>query len=133
MIVFALDTNIISYLLKDDQTVLEHYRKELSNGNEYIIPPISYYEIKRGLLLRNALKKADAFDRLCDVLGVGEMDTVAWDEAAKIYALSNQYGRPTEDADIFIAAFCLVNDYTLVTNNAKHFQNIEGLKFVNWK
>ncbi len=30
-------------------------------------------------------------------------------------------GELIEDADIFIAAMCLKNDYVLVTNNVKHF------------
>lgn len=38
-----------------------------------------------------------------------------------------------DDADIFIAAECIANDYTLVTDNIVDFQRIDGLKFVNWK
>jgi len=38
-----------------------------------------------------------------------------------------------KDADIFIAAHCIVNDYTLVTDNTGDFERIDGLKFVNWK
>lgn len=37
------------------------------------------------------------------------------------------------DSDILIAAYCIVNDYTLVTDNTSDFERIEGLKFVNWK
>jgi len=36
------------------------------------------------------------------------------------------------DADILIAAFCIVNGYTLVTDNVKHFENIAGLRLMNW-
>jgi tRNA(fMet)-specific endonuclease VapC len=32
-----------------------------------------------------------------------------------------------------IAAYCLKHNLTLVTNNTKHFKNIEGLEIVNWK
>ena len=38
-----------------------------------------------------------------------------------------------EDADILIAAFCLHNNYILVTDNIKHFKNIKGLNTVNWR
>lgn len=37
-----------------------------------------------------------------------------------------------KDADILIASYCIVNDYTLVTRNAKDFERVDGLKFVNW-
>jgi len=35
-------------------------------------------------------------------------------------------------ADIFIAACALAEDLTLVTNNEKHFERIEGLRIENW-
>jgi len=35
-------------------------------------------------------------------------------------------------ADILIAAFCIINGYTLVTNNEKHFRDIEELDYTNW-
>jgi len=40
--------------------------------------------------------------------------------------------RNTEDADIFIAAFCIHNNYTLVTDNTRHFQGIPELRLANW-
>lgn len=39
-------------------------------------------------------------------------------------------GKLIEDIDIFIAATCLVYDLILVTNNKKHFRNVEGLKII---
>jgi len=37
-----------------------------------------------------------------------------------------------EDADLLIAAQSLNRGYTLVTNNLKHFEGIDGLKLINW-
>ena len=31
-----------------------------------------------------------------------------------------------------IAAFCIVNNCTLVTDNLRHFEGIDGLTFENW-
>jgi tRNA(fMet)-specific endonuclease VapC len=106
---------------------------ESHKGHECVIPPVAYYEIKRGLLATNAIAKARDFDELCQDFEVGEMDTRAWYEAARLYALHRQKGVLAEDADLFIAAFCIVNDYTLVTNNIRHFEHIDSLKLVNWK
>jgi len=36
------------------------------------------------------------------------------------------------ELDILIAAFCLIHDLTLVTNNTKDFENINGLIIVDW-
>ena len=41
-------------------------------------------------------------------------------------------GQILDDADLFIAAICLINNWILVTNNEKHFQRIKDLKCENW-
>lgn len=131
--IYALDTNIISYMLKTDKQVIERYLSEAEKGCECVIPPIAYYEIKRGLYAINATAKMNHFDALCREFTVGEMNTDIWEKAARLYDSHRKQGKPVEDADLFIAAFCLINQYTLVTNNTKHFSAIDGLEVVNWK
>jgi tRNA(fMet)-specific endonuclease VapC len=41
-------------------------------------------------------------------------------------------GESIEDFDLLIAASALSLNYTLVTNNTKHFNRIEGLQLENW-
>ena len=53
--------------------------------------------------------------------------------ATLIYSKRKKQGRPIEDTDLLIAAQCVTNGYTLVTNNMRHFDNIDGLSAVNWK
>ncbi|GHV05005.1 tRNA(fMet)-specific endonuclease VapC [Clostridia bacterium] len=131
--IYALDTNIISYLLRPDEEVVARYLEATDNGDTCVIPPVAYYEIKRGLLAANATTKMLAFNELCGSVDVGQMPPLAWDEAARIYTINRRRGLVVEDSDVFIAAFCLVNGYTLVTNNTKHFKRVEGLRFVDWK
>ena len=56
MKIYALDSNIISYILKDNKTVINRYEQEILKSADIIIPPIVFYEIQRGLLSNNALK-----------------------------------------------------------------------------
>lgn len=130
--IYALDTNILSYMLRRNIAVCNRYLAESSKGHECIIPPVAYYEIKRGLMAVNATAKEREFDNLCREFEIGEMNSRAWLEAARLYAANKQKGRMIDDADLFIAAFCAVNGYTLVTNNTKHFAGIDGLRLVNW-
>ena len=51
---------------------------------------------------------------------------------AQIKAYLQKSGKNVEDFDIMIAAVALANNLTLVTNNLKHFKNIENLKVVDW-
>jgi predicted nucleic acid-binding protein len=37
-----------------------------------------------------------------------------------------------DDFDLILAACALAHDLVLVTNNVKHLQRIQGLKFENW-
>lgn len=132
MTTFALDTNIISYLIKGNKDISARIARETARGNEIVIPPIVYFEIKRGLLAIGATKQMQMFDKLCENTMVGELDRAVLDVAANTYATLRQAGQPVEDSDILIAAYCIRNVYTLVTNNVKHFEAIDGLKFVNW-
>ena len=131
--IYALDSNIVSYMLKEDSDVIAHYRRVCDDGGDFVIPPIVFYEVQRGLLAKKLYKKLARFNVLCQKIKHVEFDLSVWQKAAQIYASLSQQGNLIDDADIFIAAFCLVNDYKLVTNNTRHFGYVTGLKLVNWK
>ena len=79
-----------------------------------------------------ATRQIKKFDTLCDLFSVGELGDYLLEKAIDIYVQERRAGRNTEDADIFIAAFCIHNDYILVTDNINHFDNIVGLRLANW-
>ena len=133
MKIYALDSNIISYVLRGDEPVKKRFREEARKGNEFVMPPIVYFEIKRWLLERGAKNKEAEFNALCQVIPLGGLDRRVWNMAALLYVQTRKRGKPIDDADLIIASFCIVNDYILVTNNARHFAEIDGLELVNWK
>lgn len=135
--IYALDTNIISYLFKGKGEVEKYFEQEIIQaGNAYVIPPVVVFEITRWLNdnpTPNLLNFAKCFDVLYkSVRDKADMTAATWEKAADIYISLKQKGKLIDDADIFIAAYCVVNDYTLVTNNTHHFERIIGLKFVDW-
>ena len=103
--IYALDTNTISYLIQNNIIVSLQLEKTLKQGNIIIIPPAAYYEIRRGFKHRSAPKKERAFARMCNMYHIGEMNLSAWEKAADIYAVSRKTGKPIEDTDILVAAF----------------------------
>jgi len=129
---FTLDTNILSYYLKGNDSIAQRLKKEILDGNQFIINPIFYYEIHRGLLIINSHEKLRKFKALCQIFSVAELSLNALDIASQEYAKLRKKGKLIEDADIFIAAVCIANDLTLITNNEKYFLNIEGLNIENW-
>ena len=138
MTTYALDTNIISHMLKNDMRVNTSFRQANDKGHIFIIPATVYYEIRRGLLAANATTQMQAFKKLCDSLDVEEMNIDSWEEAAKIWATLRKSGVTLgkDDGDIFIAAHCILNDYTLVTDNISDFARIKtlfkDLKLTSW-
>lgn len=66
-----------------------------------------------------------------------EMNVVDFDENAgkcfgEIKSNLKSKGKIFCDSDLFIAALAISNNFTLVTNNEKHFKRIEKLKIENW-
>jgi predicted nucleic acid-binding protein len=95
--------------------------------------PISYYEVKRGFIRHNSTTKlAEFVDGFIPLCPVGDVDRAMLDRACEIYSDLTKEGRIIEDADILIAAFCIANGYTLVTDNTKHFERIPTLEVANW-
>jgi len=88
--------------------------------------------VKRGLKFINATKKMKEFENLCELFPIGELGDYLLEKSIDIYIQERNAGRNTEDADIFIAVFCIHNDYILVTDNINHFKKITGLHVENW-
>ena len=129
---YALDTNIASYFIQNDVHVIARFRAALISKSKIVIPPVTYYEILRGFKHKPAPEKEKAFQRMCKLFPIGEMTFPVWEQAAIIYASIRKMGIIIGDADILTAAFCIVNGYTLVTHNTKHFDKIDGLSLEDW-
>ena len=113
---------------------INRYRLESGQGNEFVMLPVVYYEVSRWLLERNAKKLQAAFTAMCIEIPLMDTTKEVWDKTAALYVHTRRIGKPIgSDADLLIAAFCLTYNCTLVTNNMRHFEYIDGLKIVNWK
>ena len=129
---YAFDSNTIIHLMRGTQSVKENREKAAVSGSRFIIPPFVNYEIKRGLIIKPIPKHEKAYAVVCDNCLLEEMTVDSWIRAAQIYAELYSKRLTVRDSDIVIAAFCMVNDYTLVTDNTKDFENIDGLQLTNW-
>jgi tRNA(fMet)-specific endonuclease VapC len=131
MIKYALDTNIISYYLKGSTKLIDRINDAVKDGN-IIIPPVVYFEIKKWLLKNNSKSKLAAFETLLAKYGVDTISKETLDISLSIYIDLKLKNLTIDDADIFIAGYCIQKDYILITNNTKHFENIKNLKVDNW-
>ena len=129
---YVLDTNIVTFALKDQYGIKHKIIDSIRNGHTIIIPPITYFEITRGLLYANATNKIKLFENICRKCEYFEIDKETWTKAGYLYVDWRKRGRPTSDADLLQAAFCLRYDCTLVTNNIKDFEHFAELKIIDW-
>ena len=129
---YALDTNAIIDVLNKEACIVKRFSDVAKDNTPMVIPAAVDYEISRGFYHTPNLRKEAVYNNMRLNCPVVEVNADIWDCAAKIWAELRKSGFSVGDFDILIAAFCLVNGYTLVTANTKDFENISGLQFVNW-
>jgi tRNA(fMet)-specific endonuclease VapC len=132
MIFYVLDTNIISYCLKGLFDIERKFDAVIDHGDIMILSPITLYEIMRGLYAVKAKRRIALFEKLCLRLEEQEFIKADWLEAARLFAVMENSGHPMSESDLLQAAFCIRNNYTLVTHNIKHFSHIENLSCEDW-
>jgi len=128
---YALDTNIITYYLKGNEKILDKVDKEAKDDN-IIIPPFAYFEVKKWLMAVNSKTKLQAFEKLFEKCGIDAIKKEMLDLSLSIHIKLRNNGITVDDGDLLIAAYCIQNNYILVSNNKKHFEKIENLQLVNW-
>jgi len=132
--IYALDTNIIIHYLRGEHKVQQNLTNAVMRYDNLIIPKIVDYEMRRGFRIFPAPKKKAAYHDLVneDYCAVIDMNAYSWECAELVYADLYSKRLTLGEIDILIAAFCIENNCTLVTNNVKHFECIEGLTIVDW-
>ncbi len=127
-----LDTDTISFFLKGNLNVARRMEQYFDHFGQLNISVITYYEIKNGLLFRDAhrqMKDFEVFVQDCLVLPI---TTEIANLAANAFADLRRQNQMIGHTDVLIAATALHHSLTVVTNNQNHFQRIAGLVLENW-
>jgi predicted nucleic acid-binding protein len=128
---YVLDANIITYYLKGNVKIMDKVDQEAKNDN-IIIPPFAYFEVKKWLMAVNSKIKLQAFEKLFEKYGIDAIEKETLDLSLSIYIKLRKNGITVDDGDLLIAAYCIQNNYILVSNNKKHFEKIKNIQVVNW-
>lgn len=128
---YLLDTDICVYWLKKDDRVEQNV---ISVGLENIAISFMtlselYYGAHKSLRVEENLA---AISLLTEKVSVVESNDQICARFGKLKVFLEKQGMIMDDADLFIASCALTNVATLVTNNTRHFQRIEGLPLQNW-
>ena len=128
----VLDSDTLSYLIKGLSPAMERAKAYLRVHPRLSFGIITYYEVRRGLLYRDARRQLPLFEELANRSEVIALDMKVADVAAAIYADLRRQGWVIADADLLIAATAIAHDAILVTSNEAHYARIPGLELENW-
>jgi tRNA(fMet)-specific endonuclease VapC len=70
--------------------------------------------------------------RLAELYPLVDVTRAVMDSFAEIKATLSAAGTSVDDFDLVIGCTALTLNYAVVTNNARHFEKIPGLRVVNW-
>ena len=130
--VYALDTNVIVHYLHNNHNVSANFHKAVMDNCEFIVPKMVDYEIRRGFVIKPNPRREAEYNALVSECDIVDIDAITWDYAMHVYAGHYRNRHTTGEMDILIASLCIQNGYTLVTNNASDFVNVDGLTIIDW-
>jgi tRNA(fMet)-specific endonuclease VapC len=129
---YILDTNIISALLKKNSAIATQMDSAVRSNAEFLLCPVVYFEIRRGLLHLSAPRQLRLFDELVSSFLHSEFELSDWREAAEIWADLRKKGIVVSDADILIGTFAKRRSAIVVTGNQRHFHALPSVQWINW-
>jgi tRNA(fMet)-specific endonuclease VapC len=129
---YMLDTNICSYVLRSRPPSVKA-RFEKTGPGALAVSTVVLAELLYGAARH---PKAVAIRReIADL--VSRLTVIPWDEAAAehygaLRAALEKAGTPLGAMDMMIAAHARSVGATLVSNDVRHFDRVEGLRVANW-
>ncbi len=132
---YLLDTNIVSYFLRDASAALTQRILD-STPDSLAMSIISAGELRYGLSklppsLR-ATELAHHLNALLTAIAVLPLPAEAAPHYGNTRAQLEAAGTPIGSSDLWIAAHALAQNLTVVTNNTSEFSRVPGLKVENW-
>jgi tRNA(fMet)-specific endonuclease VapC len=125
-----LDTDTVSYALRGAAVVVETLKAH--RRSELCLSSITLGELRFGASKRDSKKIHRAIDAFLSGVDVLPFDVVAADRFGTIAAALSASGEPIGQMDTLMAAHALSLGAVLVTNNARRFSKVRGLKLENW-
>jgi len=127
-----IDTDIISFFLRNNEHVVKKFEMYLNEFNRINFSIITYYEILSGLKYKDAQKQLDAFLEFTEYNSILPITKDSIEISADIYADLRRKDNLIDDIDILIAGVALFNNLVLITHNTSHFERIDGLETEDW-
>ena len=128
---FLLDTNTVIYNMKESANVQKHLRRHINDSISLSVITLMelYYGARKSQNVFAKLAKIKILEQSTDIIPLGLEST---EIVGLLKAQLEIDGNRLDDFDLIIASCAMAHNLTLVTNNTKHFQRIDGLQVANW-
>ncbi|MBU4177214.1 MAG: type II toxin-antitoxin system tRNA(fMet)-specific endonuclease VapC [Desulfurivibrionaceae bacterium] len=129
---YLFDTNICIYLIKKrPPEALAQFKRH--SPLDVAISTITLFELEYGVEKSQYRQRSqDALAKFLLPFNLLELDRSAATDAAAIRAELEKKGLPIGPYDLLIAGLARSQNMTLVTNNTKEFERVDGLRLENW-
>ena len=128
---YLLDTDICIFVLRRQRSLRERFAEHLSQG--IAISVVTLAELRYGAACSTkAAENQLVIDHWLESVTVLEVtNSIAYTFAERKASLRAQ-GSLIEDFDLLIGATAIAHELTLVTNNFRHFERIDGVRLERW-
>jgi len=127
-----LDTNMCSYIIRDNPKGVFKKLKEIEQKHAIALSSIVVSELLYGAKKRGSAKLIKVVSLFIDQFVIYDYDKASAHEYAKIRTTLEKKGQIIGVHDMLISAHALSLGATVVTNNTKEFERVDGLSIENW-
>ncbi len=129
---YMLDTNMCSYIIRDNPKGVFKKLKEIEQKHTVALSSIVVSELLYGAKKRGSAKLIKVVSLFIDQFVIYDYDKASAHEYAKIRTTLEKKGQIIGVHDMLISAHALSLGATVVTNNTKEFERVDGLSIENW-
>ena len=129
---YLLDTNICIYIAKHSPPAVRERFAQIS-ADSLSMSVITLGELRYGAeKSQMRVRSLEIIRQLEALIQIAPMNEDTAHHYGDIRSSLERAGRPIGNNDLWIAAHARSNGWTLVTNNEREFNRVEGLAVENW-
>ena len=128
---YLIDTDTLIYNLKGNEAVKDNLKRHLEDPLKISVITLMelYFGAYKSEKVSVNLAKVRTLENTFEIIETNKNSAETY---GMLKASLEKSGTSLDDFDLIIASCALAYNLTLVTNNVKHFNRIEGLKLTNW-
>jgi len=129
---YMLDTNMCSYIIRDNPKGIFQKLKEVEQDHTIALSSIVVSELLYGASKKGSAKLIKVVNMFVEQFTIYDYNKASAKAYANIRTTLEKKGQVIGVHEMLIAAHALSLGATIVTNNVKEFERVEGLSVENW-